>query len=357
MSKISPVKFACCALALAMITAFIFYDSTSTRQAIVISKSGAETGQVTQIISDSSTTSPGIGRDGSGVGARASYSVGYVDITQTQIIASSTSVPTSNITVPKTPDVKLSYQDDALMVTVELDDIKSFKLFKKINDGSYSQIGIVAGNKYIDTDILGGNTYTYKATCTTKEGIDVYSNESAIFIEKLSNISNVSGLCKLNEITLSWDAVIDASKYNIYKEQGDKLIIIASVGSASYTDTAVIANTEYTYKIEARDSYGNKIAESEKSAYKTLYLPGATELSLYSNEEHGIQLVWRPDKDSISYNVYKYNGSEFMLVKNTKNNYYLDSAASGVCSYYVTVIANGGEGERSNIITATAEKE
>jgi len=360
MSRISFGKYSICAIAFAGILSLVFYNDGNTSEAIVIAKNSNIKSETLQILQTNETPDLNLSNynDDERTKPNVSFNIEYVDITQPQVTYTAAPIPTSSaeITVPKTPNIILLYENDAITAEIDSNSMKSFKLYRKTNGGSYSEIGVIAGNKYIDSDISDGNTYSYKATCTREDGTMVYSNENSIEIEKLQAIEGLTAVCDLNEITLSWHAVANASCYNIYREKDGHYIKIAVVSAKAYADSSLAANSEYTYKVDARDNKGNKIAVSDEQTYKTLYLPGAPELILYSNDEYGIEIAWSVDKNAISYNVYKYITGKYVLVKNTKSNYYIDENASGTCAYAVSAVSSAGEGEMSNTITVTAVK-
>lgn len=305
-----------------------------------------------------------------------SFNIGYVDITKTQITlpssskdttpsktqATSTSVPSSTQTssgssaVPKTPSIELAYKNDSVKVIISGDSIKSFTLYRKTNDGSYNQISVVSGTSYTDANICDGSSYTYKATCTRENGTKVYSSTSSINIQSIKSIYNLSAQSKLNELVLSWQKVSGASYYMVYRKTSDSFTKLASTRSLTYLDKGLKTNTSYTYKIYAFDSNNNKIAASSERAFKTLYVPSAPFLKLYSNDEYGIEIYWRLDSSANSYNVYKYINGKFVFIKNTgTNNYFTDKNASGTCVYAVTAVGNAGESEKSNKLTVVAK--
>lgn len=306
------------------------------------------------------------------------YEVEYVDITQNYIppISSAPQNPntgneptptpfaspapqnpnTGNEPVFKTPNINLSYSNDCVNVSISEVPIKSFKLYRAVNDEGFSEIKFISGNSYKDSAVGDGNTYSYKALCTKTDGTSVYTYTNKISIDKLALISIVNVKCGINEITLSWNSISGAKYYDIYRMEDGSYKKIKSINISSFTDSGLNTNTEYSYKIYARDANGNKISISQSLNYKTLYLPPAPTLELYSNDEYGIQIAWSVSKDALSYNVYKYIGGNFVLVKNTKNNYYIDKTASGTCTYAVSAIGSSGEGEKSITISVTAVK-
>jgi|GEM_PF-3292025 len=366
MSKITSGKFACCALILAIVMLSLYPQDNFTVASVAIAKNEVNPADSIQTITHTQfnsgePASSSFNYDNQTIynnNSNVAINIGVVDITQTQIPipSSSSSTSISTFTIPKTPGIELEYANDIITVIIDAYNIKSFKLYKAINGGSYSEVCFAAGSTYKDSNISDGNVYSYKALCAREDGTSVYSSSNSITIEKLKALTGVTAQCKLGEIKLFWQVVNDAKYYTIYRKEDGTLKKITTVNGETFTNISLMANTSYTYLIDARDSSGNRIAISSESSFKTLYLPSALELRLYSNDEYGIEIAWPPDSYALSYNVYKYISGEYVLVKNTKTNYYIDASASGSCSYVVCAIGSAGEGAKSNIISVVSEK-
>lgn len=364
MSRNLTKIFSYCAALSAIILLFSLFNYKNESDSIAIAKSidnepGNTASFSLQATESSVVTSNNNNFSNNSSNDSVQYQVEYVDITQNYIPpAQSTSGNESseNQSVPKTPNIELSYNNDCINVCISQIQIKSFKLYRAVNDGSFDEVCLVAGSSYKDSAVQDGNTYSYKAICTRTDGTSVYTYTNKISIEKLAAISGVNAKCGISEITITWNTISGAKYYDMYRIEDGANKKIKSVTIASFSDSGLTENTAYVYKIYARDANGNKIAASENLSYKTLYLPTAPVLKLYSNDGFGIEIAWKPIEGALSYNVYKYIGGSFVLVKNTKNNYYIDSTASGTCTYAVSAIGSAGEGEKSSTISATAVK-
>lgn len=364
MSRNLTKIFSYCAAISAIILLFSLFSFKNESESIAIAKSTDNKPGNTEAISFQSTKSTDIDSNNNNSSNSASknsvdFEIEYVEITQNYIppVQSTPNQQTQeNEPVFKTPNINLSYSNDCVNVSISEIQIKSFKLYKAVNDGSFDEVCLIAGNSYKDDAVDDGNTYSYKALCTKTDGTSVYTYINKISIDKLAVISGVNVKCGINEITLSWYSINSAKYYDIYRMEDSSYKKIKSINISSFTDSGLNCNTTYSYKIYARNAYGNKIAASESLSFKTLYLPPAPTLELYSNDEYGIEIAWRPIEGILSYNVYKYIGGSFVLVKNTKNNYYIDKDASGICTYAVSAIGSAGEGEKSSTVSATAVK-
>ena len=358
MNNISSGKFALCAIALATLI-FLFLPSSSENGTVIaIDKNSGNATTINSSDTAKAQTEASSKNDQNAQSVLTPIDIQIIDITQDQ----DTNISDDNVTVqstpniPKTPNIKLSFFNDSITIQIDSANIKSFKLYKSTNSGTYNAVSIASGSAFLDSNVSDGNTYSYKALCTYEDGTSAYSNISSITIQKLKTLNGIIGTSTLNKIQLTWTKTDDAATYTIYRKEDGVLKKKDSISLNQFTDTDLLQNTFYTYVIDARDSKGNRIAISAESTFKTLYIPASLTLKLYSNDEYGVQIAWSTDKDAISYNVYKYIAGKFSLICNTKNNYYIDSDASGSCNYKVSAIGTGGEGELSESVTALAIK-
>ena len=74
-----------------------------------------------------------------------------------------------------------------------------------------------------------------------------------------SDPTNLTGVAKSGQVTLSWTASTGATAYNVYRGtgfDGEATIPIATVTGPSYTDTGVTNGTLYFYEVAATNSVG-----------------------------------------------------------------------------------------------------
>ncbi|GFZ31506.1 hypothetical protein CSC2_20320 [Clostridium zeae] len=137
------------------------------------------------------------------------------------------------------------------------------------------KVGTTSELFYTDTGLSSSTTYTY-----TVKAVDTSSNlsDASLGVDATTSIDTVpptapSGLVVTStkgwSITLSWNASTDngtLAGYDIYCN-GNK---IGSSTSTSYICEGLQINTEYVFKVKARDSGGNISEESNSVTGKTL---------------------------------------------------------------------------------------
>lgn len=85
--------------------------------------------------------------------------------------------------------------------------------------------------------------------------------------------------CKSSDLNvkLTWSAISGASSYNLYRTRSGTSdpVVIRSVAGTSYTDTTIVYNTLYTYKVAAIVSGAEQISSSDVNVYSPKYLTGS----------------------------------------------------------------------------------
>ncbi len=173
----------------------------------------------------------------------------------------------------------------------------------------------------------GGNTVTW-----TLELVTTAPAAPVLAAEALSH----------DRISLSWNAVNGAIKYNVYDGNGS--LIAENITGTSYVVTGLNPETNYCYTVTA---VNDKAEESDKSnsACATTEaapaFPAPTNLQATVTNGTTITLTWNTVDGAVKYNVY--TGSN--VVEATNNTYTIVGNAN--TRYCFTVTAIDGEGAES----------
>ncbi len=163
------------------------------------------------------------------------------------------------ITYYKTPElVSVKIEGNGLKIKwAAVDGITDYRLYRKV----VGQEGVVcidvSGNEYYDTTVDSGTTYTYTVRCMV--ATDVVSEYDSNLLKQLylsvptpATITAPSS----NSVRITWDAVVGAEYYQIYRKDKDgnwEWIKTVSANVVDYTDTNEIrAGQEYVYTIRAK---------------------------------------------------------------------------------------------------------
>lgn len=159
--------------------------------------------------------------------------------------------------------VKISWEND--------NDCLMYKIYRKMNDGSYRKIKTVmnTSTSYTDRDIKINEKYSYKIIKTTLYG-NLHGEERSVTpgymcAPLLKSVERYPYGTEEN-ICLRWISTEIGSTYSILrKEDGDEYKVIDSVISDAsecfYIDKNVDSQKNYTYTVQRKE-------ETEKNIYK-----------------------------------------------------------------------------------------
>ena len=156
-------------------------------------------------------------------------------------------------------------------------------------------------------------------------------------------------------ISLTWDAVQNATSYNVYNGE---TVVVEGLTATSYTVENLTAGTQYCYNVTAV----NEIGESEHSTSAcatTESVPTApaapTNLVATATGQTTISLTWAAVHNATNYNVYS---NDTLVVSGlTATTYTVEGLTAGTdYCYNVTAVNEIGESEHSTEACATTEE-
>ena len=108
-----------------------------------------------------------------------------------------------------------------------------------------------------------GATWDTLVSVTLKAATSHFSTYAPVLPTSGSAPATPTGLSaatNTSQVTLSWNTVSGATKYDIYRQSGSDYAYLAQTTSLSYTDTGLTNGTTYYYKVSALDDSGNESA-------------------------------------------------------------------------------------------------
>ncbi len=236
-----------------------------------------------------------------------------------------------------------------------------YKVYRsEVPDDKYVEIATVTGTTFTDSNIntsVNGKKYYYKVVAMYDKINSSDSNVAETAVKNLVAPSNLQAKLKdFSNVTLSWNASLDAQSYDIYRSDsryGEYIKINESkVTGTTYTDSKIqigYSNREYYYKVLARyDSVESGYSNIDfVSVAKTLAAP--TGLKADCNDNKNVILNWNASLDASSYDVYRSDSSNGEYVKingsEVRGTTYTDSVEMGNTSktYYYKVVARNSE--------------
>jgi len=214
-------------------------------------------------------------------------------------------------------------------------DTLAFELIQDNLNLSYTENGLTAGSV---------NIFKIKAYVLVND-VRIYSNDSPSL--SLSPVpSSVTGLSvslpKYTQLSLNWNAVTGATGYEITRSTtatGTFVLVSTVEDGLTFTDTGLVFNTSYFYKVRAYTT----INGSKVYASATASVSGKTALEIVLNPKvvytayNSNQITWSPVTGATGYEVYRSIGTSTtyalvgtvttttfnntLLLTNTKYNY------------------------------------
>lgn len=200
----------------------------------------------------------------------------------------------------------------------------------------------------VDSNILSGEIYTYriKAIFADEERLfeSVYSEEVSISWEGIGVPESFKvGNNGYTQLKLTWESVMGAEGYQIYRSKTNKtgsFVKVATVTGEKYIDKNLTTDTKYYYKI--RSYAGDEVSDftEVKSATPKVLTPKMKKTANATGTS--IKVSWTKPAGAHGYYVYRKQGADgpwkrIATVKDPDTTSYKDTTATG--RYYYAVRA------------------
>ena len=270
------------------------------------------------------------------------YEVSAVDDAGESTSKASVSTTVNNL-APSAP-TNLSASANGSNINLTWDTVADATSYNVYRDSSL--IASPTTSAFTDTALADG-TYLYEVSAVDDAG---ESTSKASVTATVNNIppaapTNLSASVNTNNVNLSWDAVADATSYNVYRDSS----LIASPTTNAFTDTA-LADGTYLYEVSAVDDAGESTSKASVSATVNNEPPSApTNLTAAANGSN-VNLTWNIVNDATSYNVYR----DSSLIASPTTTTFTDTAlADGTYLYEVSAVDDAGESTSKVSVSAT----
>ncbi len=171
-----------------------------------------------------------------------------------------------DIIPPNPPRFKAINQKDGKIyldiITSKAKDVESQVLYRKLKEeNTFTEIGEIYQGVFIDSLVLPGVAYTYRAIATDDDGLEAFG-EVIIHVRdgRRPGAPTLSVIYdhEVNTMNLSWSLDDQAAEYMIYRsvDKGGFANLIRLTPTKMYTDSRIIKGKQYGYKIKVRWSNG-----------------------------------------------------------------------------------------------------
>lgn len=211
---------------------------------------------------------------------------------------------------------------------------------------------------------LGYTVYNYRITALKKmaNGEFVASTPASVNVKTtLGAVKKVSVSYTSNSLTLKWDAVTNAQKYQVLRNEGGKWksVAVLDAKTTSYKATGLKAATKYSYAVRAAVMENGKWklgGHSIVNQYTGLVKP--TTFKVTATNATAAKIEWTAVPYAKGYQVFQHiNGKWVSLGMTTKRSYIINNLPSGTNSYFrvrAYAIVNGAYhyGDATSHVTA-----
>ncbi len=223
---------------------------------------------------------------------------------------------------------------------------KGYEVYRSTSrDGDYKLLTTINSAKttsYTDSTVEKSVNYWYKVRVFTKDGKKTVYGQYSEPVEgnNLKAPSDVT-VTQVSEtqLDITWSAVSDAVGYIISRstKPEDGFATLAVLGNVTtYSDTSVVKDTVYYYKIQSVDVNGRT------SGYSSVASGCAMAKLVITSAQWsggGVSVTWRPSQVAVTgYEIYRSSSERVSSVEkigDTKDSSYLDTnVKTGVTYYY-----------------------
>ncbi|MFH1230934.1 MAG: fibronectin type III domain-containing protein [Planctomycetota bacterium] len=228
--------------------------------------------------------------------------------------------------------------------------------------GTYSHIATIGANvtAYSDTGLIDGATYYYRVMAYHDSA---YSNEASTAILLNAPTNLVTNIPSPLQINLTWfDNSLNEDGFRIERSlDGVTFTQLALVGSniAAYSDTSVVGETTYYYRVRAYNAVGDSAYSNE--SYLTTAPNAPSSLNATAISATAITLTWTDNSNAeTGFKIERKTGSggtyAQITVVGVNGVTYTDNTLIGETTYYYRILAyntNGNSDYSSEAFTTT----
>lgn len=232
--------------------------------------------------------------------------------------------------------------------------------------GEYTKYYTTTNLSYTNTSSNAGYWYFYKVKALDAEGNEIVTSDVISRCADCAAPAITAGNnAKTGQVTLKWEKVSGASKYEIYRalsKDGDYVRMYTTVNN-TYTNTSSKANVTYYYKVVALSSRTAEADSAPSNIAARTCDCAAPSVTTGNNAETGkVTLKWKAVDGAAKYEVYRAttkNGTYSKYYTTSGTSYTNTSAYAGYTYYYkvkaISAVLPEGNSSFSSIVSRTCD--
>ena len=269
--------------------------------------------------------------------------------------------PKPVVQIPQAPKISSIDTDCKGNVTLVWGAVSGATSYKVFRNGV--QIASTSATTITDSNTAPNTQYSYTVKASNSAGdsalsdpVTITTPSSCVKPPMAPTIFAVAGSSCGGNVFVSWNAVQNATSYNVYRDG----TLVATSSNLSFTDSGLSQGVTYSYTVQAVNSAGTSPFSNTASTTASgvcATVPAAPTLVATTGTQCGgtISLSWNSVTNADSYKILR-DGNQIATTTNTS---YVDSGLTPLSSHYYKVIAVNvvGDSAYSNKVSATASAE
>ncbi len=221
---------------------------------------------------------------------------------------------------------------------------EGYQIIRRVNKkGESEPYAIVTENFFIDTDVVPGNVYEYRAQAihSDSRANSGYGSSASQTCDLPRPVVEESNVKETGKVLLEWNAIEGAKAYEIYRRVGKTgtYEYYKTITENRYVDEDTTAGTAYYYKVRALHKNSNAHSAKSVGVGQTCDLPQPA-VSSALGDGYPV-LSWETIEGAESYAVYRADAADgaYEKIGSAEDSRYADETAAAGKTYYYKVKA------------------
>ena len=228
-----------------------------------------------------------------------------------------------------------------------VDGAASYEIYRSTSaDGTFTKLYAMTGTSFTNTSANAGDTYYYKVKAISDSKNIADSDFSAVVkrtCDLPAPVVTAGNNATTGKVTLKWDAVDGASKYEIYRSTSadGTFTKLYTMTGTSFTNTSAVAGKTYYYKVKAIFAQNADANSAFSAVVKRACDLARPVVSISLNSSGNPKLTWNAVDGADSYVVYRATSKTGTYTKlyTTSGKMMTNTSAKAGTTYYYKVMA------------------